>query len=150
MIKMCRKCRVVLSLDNCCPSKFSSGNCLCRTCHNLSSKESRRRNTQFYRDKSNEYNAKSRIKLITEYGGRCVCCGENTFEFLTIDHINNDGAEHRKKVKNVAAWLKRKGYPKDNFQLLCMNCNFAKAKYGQCPHTKIDLIAMIKEDKGLC
>jgi hypothetical protein len=27
-----------------------------------------------------------------------------------------------------------RGYPKDNFQLLCMNCNFAKGHRGECPH----------------
>ncbi len=85
------------------------------------------------------YARNERRNAISEYGGECVCCGEETFEFLTFDHINNDGAEHRRSIgdpqgKSMVAWLKRNNYPKDIIQLLCFNCNHAKAKYGSCPH----------------
>lgn len=79
-----------------------------------------------------------KAKIIEEYGGKCACCGEAHFAFLTIDHINNDGAEHRRQGvghgKSFYQWLIRNDFPKDNFQLLCMNCNFAKGHYGVCPH----------------
>lgn len=84
-------------------------------------------------------------EVIREYGGRCICCGEDTYEFLTIDHIHGGGAEHARQLRaekvgrNMYRWLKRHGYPKDNFQLLCMNCNFAKGKYGVCPHARAEL-----------
>jgi hypothetical protein len=71
------------------------------------------------------------------YGGyRCVCCGETTEAFLSIDHINNDGANHRRSVerRSIYKWLKRHKYP-EGFQILCMNCNFGKARNGGiCPH----------------
>ncbi len=78
---------------------------------------------------------KLRVEAIEKYGGRCVCCGEDEYKFLTIDHINNDGAEHRKKVpiSYLTEWLKRNKYP-SGFQLLCYNCNMAKGHYGTCPH----------------
>lgn len=89
------------------------------------------------------YNQKLRIKLrllvLQEYGGRCACCGETTYEFLGIDHIYNDGAAHRKEIgkgNNIYPWLRDNGFPKDRFQILCHNCNFAKGHYGRCPHTK--------------
>lgn len=71
------------------------------------------------------------------YGGyRCACCGETTEAFLSIDHINNDGANHRRDVerRKLYKWLKRHSYP-EGFQILCMNCNFGKARNGGiCPH----------------
>ena len=84
-------------------------------------------------------------EVIQEYGGKCACCGEDTYEFLTIDHIHGGGAEHKRQMKaagigqNLYRWLKKNGYPKEDFQLLCMNCNFAKGKYGTCPHVRAEL-----------
>lgn len=68
----------------------------------------------------------------------CVCCGESQILFLTLDHINNDGAEHRKLLGKSTAklfgLLKRGGYP-PGFQTLCWNCNLGKSfNEGQCPH----------------
>ncbi|QGH72700.1 MAG: IceA protein [Podoviridae sp. ctQNx1] len=82
---------------------------------------------------------KLKLKAIEVFGGRCVCCGEEGIEFLTLDHINNDGNEHRKEVSKIAfgiyGWLERHGYPKEGLQLLCWNCNMAKrANGGVCPH----------------
>lgn len=78
-------------------------------------------------------------ETIEEYGGKCACCGETTLEFLTIDHIDETGSVERKEVGrsggyNFYYWLKKQGYPKDNYQVLCFNCNFAKHAYGKCPH----------------
>lgn len=86
----------------------------------------------------------ARIKLKSEviraYGGHCVCCGEAAYEFMTIDHVFNDGAQHRKELKRSGYtfyyWLKSQGYPQDRFQLLCMNCNAAKGWFGGCPHNR--------------
>lgn len=39
-----------------------------------------------------------RAEVIAAYGGRCACCGEATPEFLSIDHVNNDGAQHRREI----------------------------------------------------
>lgn len=71
------------------------------------------------------------------YGGYvCRCCGETTEQFLSIDHVNNDGANHRKDVerRKLYHWLRDNNFP-DGFQVLCMNCNFGKARNnGICPH----------------
>lgn len=81
--------------------------------------------------------AKLKAEVVSAYGGACACCGERTPEFLAVDHIHNDGAAHRREVKSgsLYGWLKRNGFPKDRFQLLCHNCNAAKALYGACPHS---------------
>lgn len=67
---------------------------------------------------------------------RCACCGDNHVEFLSIDHINNDGAEQRKEHGKGASfhyWLKRNNYP-EGYQVLCYNCNCSRGFFGYCPH----------------
>lgn len=66
---------------------------------------------------------------------KCACCGESTFEFLTMDHINGGGNRQRKHIGNLYIWLARQGYP-PGFQVLCSNCNSAKGIYGACPHLR--------------
>ena len=82
------------------------------------------------------YIRKRRKKVIEHYGGKCACCGESQYEFMTIDHINNDGAEHRRSVvgtRSICLWLIKHNFPPE-FQILCWNCNAAKQFHGICPH----------------
>lgn len=72
------------------------------------------------------YQINLKLKVYQQYGNACNVCGCNKLEFLTIDHINNNGAEHRKKIYNIYSWLKINNYPKDNYQILCFNCNYSK------------------------
>lgn len=78
-----------------------------------------------------------KIEAFEAYGGAiCNCCGESQEKFLTLDHINNDGNNHRKSVgrTSVLSWLKANSYP-DGFQVLCFNCNMGKhLNGGICPH----------------
>ena len=85
-----------------------------------------------------EYRASLRAEMLSEYGGCCSCCGESESMFLQLDHIENDGhldrKIHRTSTK-LFAHLKRLGWPKDRYQLLCANCNFGKLlNGGTCPH----------------
>ncbi len=74
------------------------------------------------------YQINLKLKAYQHYNNVCNNCKCSKLEFLTIDHINNDGAIHRKKIKNIYAWLNTNLYPKDNFQLLCFNCNYLKSR----------------------
>ena len=79
-----------------------------------------------------------RHEAILAYGGyRCACCGIREALFLTIDHVNDGGARHRRQVGasvDFFKWLKRNGYPK-GFQVLCSNCNSGRHRNGGCcPH----------------
>ena len=95
-------------------------------------------------DKMNIYRKKHIVKLKEEtfaaYGGRfCRCCGEAEPLFLSIDHIDGNGNEHRRSLgnsggKDFYTWLRKNGYP-EGYQVLCFNCNLAKGHYGICPHT---------------
>ena len=70
---------------------------------------------------------------------KCACCGEREIKFLSLDHINGGGTQHRKiitkngKGGNMSVWLRRNNFP-EGFQVLCHNCNMAKGFYGKCPH----------------
>lgn len=80
---------------------------------------------------------KLRDTVFERYGGyTCVCCGETQKEFLQIDHVNNDGAAHRREIggsSRLYRWLKRNDFP-PGFQVLCRICNGAKGHDGCCPH----------------
>lgn len=93
-------------------------------------------------EKSREYDKQIKIEVFMHYSNgtmKCACCGENYLEFLSIDHINNNGSKHRKELDGPGTklhrWLKKNNYP-EGFQVLCMNCNFAKGHFGRCPHER--------------
>lgn len=104
---------------------------------NQRARAKRAANPEKHREYERANRKKFREEMIAAYGGECQCCGENHHEFLTVDHVNNDGASHRSQIgpRTVYRWLRRNGYPKEGFQLLCFNCNCAKGFYGYCPHT---------------
>jgi hypothetical protein len=92
---------------------------------------------QQWRFRKTKMEKKLRTEVLESYGNCCVCCNEKEPMFLSVDHIYNDGAKHRQEIGNfLYRWLKKNGFPKDRFQLLCHNCNFAKGIYGHCPHQK--------------
>lgn len=74
-----------------------------------------------------------KLEMIQAYGGRCVCCEEVAPEFLSIDHINGGGRKDRGGF-TLYRKLKKLGWPKDEFRLLCFNCNLARGFYSYCPH----------------
>ena len=74
---------------------------------------------------------------------KCNCprCPEKMIEFLSIDHI--DGREKMGHVgwstETLYYWIRRQleqGIVPDGLQVLCHNCNWAKGRYGKCPHQK--------------
>ncbi len=95
----------------------------------------------------NARNGAYRIKLqmIEAYGNKCACCSETRIPFLTLDHIGGGGSEHRKRCSPGAGIyrdVKRQGWPKDKYRLLCMNCNFATRAGRTCPHQTEKVLTM--------
>lgn len=83
-----------------------------------------------------------KAEVIEAYGGKCVCCGERHIEFLTIDHTDGSGATHRRskgKGRGIYRDLKRRGFPKEKYQVLCLNCNISLGFYGYCPHNPLQV-----------
>ena len=98
---------------------------------------------QIDREYGKRNRASERMLVIWYYSNgtnKCKCCGENMFEFLTIEHPNQDGAKHRRKIGRSGGgfykWLIENRYP-NGFEVLCMNCNWGKyVGKGKCPHEK--------------
>lgn len=99
------------------------------------------------RDKWHKYCRKYRdkltLKVLTHYGGKCYCCGETNILFLTIDHINNNGAKERRSISginvgtnnlSVYRLIVKNNYP-DTYRVACYNCNCGRERNnGVCPH----------------
>ena len=85
------------------------------------------------------YASAIKLEVLNAYGGaRCACCGETLFEGLSIDHVDGNGAEHRRNNGAVSGggfyrWLKKHGFPL-GYQVLCATCNVAKGTGDYCPH----------------
>ena len=99
-------------------------------------KEWRKRNYASYRAYQRrylkQYCRELRLRVLGYYGGgklACAQCGFDDERALSIDHINNNGAEHRREIGRVSIyrWLKARNYP-DGYQTLCMNCQFIKRR----------------------
>lgn len=104
-------------------------------------------NLEYYDTWQKQYQKRKHIewknKCLSKYGKICACCGETRFEFLTLDHIDNDGHLHRSEIKNrsLYEWLCTKGFPELSYriQTLCFNCNFGKRNNGgTCPHKTLE------------
>lgn len=114
-----------------------------RAAYHANIEENRNRNRAYYvenadrkRSQQRDRSAARKARVIAEYGGKCACCGEVTLAFLTMDHIANNGAEHRREIggsRSIYWWLIKHEFP-DGFQVLCWNCNAAKHLVGICPH----------------
>lgn len=98
---------------------------LCHNCNHLKFLNSRPRGES----RSMKWLRKLRHEVLKYYSNppKCAECDISNIEVLTIDHINDDGAEHRRKfkIKNLYRWLKKNDYP-PGFQILCQNHNIGK------------------------
>lgn len=96
----------------------------CKECYNL-----------HIRNKWKEY----RELIFKHYGRKCKCCRECNEEFLTLDHVNDDGFKDKnpngdkKSGKELYLLVKKQGFP-DKYQILCQNCNWGKKIKKICPH----------------
>ena len=81
------------------------------------------------------YRVKIKLKVFTHYcKGKPVCseknCDIDDIDMLSLDHINDDGAAHRKKVGGKSGvlmydWAMKNNYPK-MFRIICWNHNIKK------------------------
>ena len=80
-----------------------------------------------------------RREMVTAYGGACECCGESEMVFLALDHPCGGGMKDRLESGGSTGLyrrLKKLGWPKDGYRILCANCNVA-TKFGRtCPHQR--------------
>jgi hypothetical protein len=96
-------------------------------------------NKDRYNASKYKYRERLKIEAIARYSAgemKCAVCGFSDLDALCLDHIANDGAQHRKQLKissrnntsggcSTYQALKREGWPA-GLQVLCANCNQIK------------------------
>ncbi|RDJ35314.1 MAG: hypothetical protein DWQ19_10900 [Crenarchaeota archaeon] len=104
---------------------------LCWNCQfRKKNEEAKPENPQPNQIKQAEYVKNIKKEVLSHYGTTCSC-GESDDVVLTLDHINDNGAEHRKKLGrrgfNFYLWLRKNNFPNDPpLQVLCANCQYDK------------------------
>lgn len=100
-------------------------------------RRSNRTQTQKYRDNviARLHRDIVKYEVMHHYSNGKMCCnncGIDVYPLLTVDHVNNDGAKHRREItkgRSVSSalyqWLRSNNYP-TGFQVLCQNCNYFK------------------------
>jgi hypothetical protein len=88
---------------------------------------------------STKWRRKLKLEVMMHYSGgvpKCAVCGESDIVVLTVDNVNGDGAEHRRKISaaghspsNLYRHLRDSGYPGD-FRVLCQNHNLGAVCQG--------------------
>lgn len=73
--------------------------------------------------------------VLGRYSGgtpECACCGTRHLPSLTLDHVDQAGAAHRRAAKikgSLYNWVKRLGFP-SGFRVLCWTCNMVAFRMG--------------------
>lgn len=122
--------------------------------------ENREKQTVYSRDSKRRLFLPRKLEALRRYGdGRCACCGETDYRFLTLDHANKDGAAHRTDLGGTPRLssttfihrLAALGWPAvPGLRVLCANCHMAIDLWGGCPHQEARaLIAGTAGDEAL-
>jgi hypothetical protein len=77
-----------------------------------------------------------KLQMFDALGYECACCGERSPLLLSLDHVKNNGNVHRQKYQSHQIYMlaRKQGWPKEDWQVLCMGCNWGKRFLGECPH----------------
>jgi hypothetical protein len=88
-----------------------------------------------------------KVEVLTHYGheGKLQCCWAGCdvtdVDMLSLDHVKDDGAQHRKHIGATRAyqWAKSHGFPLGVFQTLCQNHQWKKelTRRRQCAILKV-------------
>lgn len=139
----CRICGVELTPQNWYPSYIKKNAHCCKECLKTSDRDYKRKNRKLRKKWSDGSRERLLQDVVAHYRGKCHCCGEKDWRFLTLSHPNNDGKKQRMELggQNQAGnhfyrWLRKNNYP-TNYEIVveCFNCNMARQRNnGVCPH----------------
>lgn len=112
-----------------------SGQRKCRICDNARSARTRTKNRLKLARRQRERRQTLKAEVLAHYGkrGKLQCswrrCRIVDIDMLSLDHVNDNGAEHRRTMRgwgrDLYAFVKRENYP-PGFQTLCMNHQLKK------------------------
>ena len=95
-------------------------------------------NPDIYKKHSKNQAIVAKLKCLSYYKKgkkiKCVFCKESEYEFMSLDHIDGNGGEHRRlndytSGTSTYLWAIRNNYP-PIFQVACMSCNHARSRRG--------------------
>jgi len=88
--------------------------------------------TKNNKEPQRRYRRRVKLAVFNHYGNndpKCVVCNEGNIDMLTIEHINDNGQEERKKTgtgSNFYTWLKVNGFPNNGYEIKCFSCNLGR------------------------
>jgi hypothetical protein len=95
-------------------------------------------NRDRYNASKHKYRLKIKVRVLSMYASpvRCQVCGFDKVDGLVLDHIHDNGSEHRKEVglssrgneksgTRIYEYINKVGKI-DGMQVLCANCNMIK------------------------
>jgi hypothetical protein len=113
-------------------------------------------NRERYNEAKKEWRLKRKIEVLAHYSdGKLACahCGyDDDVDALCLDHISDDGAEHRKEIgasgTQIYDFLHSHGWMK-GLQVLCSNCNTIKElRRKRGGRTSEELLAQANSSEG--
>lgn len=150
--KACTKCGVVKPLTDFSPNKSATlgVRSKCKACvaqYMRDRRNSSEEERQYHLNYHKAWRQRLKSKVFQYFGAICECCGETEEKFLTLDHVNNDGADHKRALRGVSSGrgastdtvyrdlVKSNFANASMFRLLCFNCNCGRQiNGGLCPH----------------
>lgn len=143
-LKKCARCGEELPRSDFVPSSRKEGTDLrypaayCRPCAAVKSQKYRSENRESTNASRRRSNRRKKIAALHRYGGKCRCCGEEQWPFLTFQHINADGGKERRSNGYIrgAEWYNEllNNPVRDDIEVLCWNCHASEDYFGFCPH----------------
>ena len=127
--KICSHCKTEQPVINYWYNKSASDGLdhYCKTCSSIRHQKWFINHPNYSTAKRRENRHRSRLLVLSHYGGVCSQCGEDKLIFLTVDHINGKKAwDHSRSLTGhrLYEWIITNDYPV-GFRVLCFNCNCA-------------------------
>lgn len=131
--RICGECRAVKPL-----AEYHKGgrDSWCKECRSVRNKAYNATNADIQNAISRMRHLELKVTALMGYGGACACCGEKRIAFLVLDHVRENGAEHRREANlhSIYRWAIKNNFPPD-LRVLCANCNCGSYRnQSQCPH----------------
>jgi hypothetical protein len=159
-LKTCRKCGIEKDRNefrsSCQKASPGAVRYICKKCQNradtLRKRKNGRRNSSLLsivrcENRRIQKHTDTKTHLFSLLGDECSCCRELQIEFLTLEHIKRDGAQHRRVIKKtrnmysvvLAEIIADPTLIGTRYTLYCMNCNWAERHGKTCPHKNRDI-----------
>jgi len=128
--KHCYKCGIELTEENAHYNGRKKRN-LCKECHNKMGRKYYHYSPEISREYHRKQHSEITAKIFSFLGNKCVHCGIDDKRVLQIDHVNNNGADDKRRFGSFSTNYRRHVLDRllngsKEYQLLCANCNIIK------------------------